>query len=176
MLPSLRFFYHKSSQRIELKALPHLRRGTRDGISCLAPVGRANQEINFISGGYDRTVRLWKVEERTHGTAVETIRVEHPSLIHTLAYNRKKNYIFSASNCDTRLWDLGKNQQMGKGKASNPIYQFHCIPEEPNLLVAEVCKTNPKLIRPFHFGYSLWPSDLIMITIDQAPRPTSRHL
>ncbi|TFK56108.1 hypothetical protein OE88DRAFT_1652718 [Heliocybe sulcata] len=105
-------------------------------ISCLGPMGR--QRSSFLSGGYDKSVVLWNIDEAGDVTT-ERLRVYHSGPVHAVAYCDKNRTVLSSSG--RKLYETsitGKGFKSLPMKMSTSIRHIQVHPQEPNLVVLEM--------------------------------------
>ena len=106
------------------------------GVNCLTAKRATANAIQFFTGGYDRTIRLWSVT--TPDLAAQTERLTTLSTIpHALAF-RDRMLLVGTSKKILAL-DLGHlSAKPIAAQLSNSIHQIHVHKQAPNVIILEV--------------------------------------
>jgi hypothetical protein len=141
-----KIFQDKAPLFVRLNHRPHIKRVkagktiVKGGvhISCLAPVrsDSTHSTVNFISGGYDKSIHLWTV--RGEGFEVSSERIiAHKAVPYALACRGRK-VMFSAgkSLLTTEMEHLSAEPE--SVSFSNIIHQIHVHPQAQNVTILEV--------------------------------------
>lgn len=106
-------------------------------VSCLAPARLTTSTISFITGGHDKSVKLWKVDSDGHASSerIGGIGVSAPSAL----VSRDGTVLVSAGKHLFTLDMHHKAAALAQAKLSNPINQIHIHPNAPTITILEVC-------------------------------------
>ena len=134
---------------VPLDRSPHDRNGLLSVAPFVSNSGESTSEatFEFLSGGYDKTVRLWRVSRsyRSNGephfssSVSSLVRGPLNSKINSLLHLPGKSQVLAAAG--QRLWTLDVDQQCAVRFScfSNFIYQMHAQRREnPSVFITEV--------------------------------------
>lgn len=131
---------------------------SKQGINCLAsipPVDTSGQSLEFLSGGFDKQIRRWRVVREldpddgasTFSATVQRFPIEHNSTVTSVAWHGNDTTILSAAG--TKLWTTHVERQSVVGDPSvlsNPINHIHAHSSNPHIVILEVslsCQRSP---------------------------------
>lgn len=104
----------------------------RSHFGCVNAIDFSNDGELMISGGDDRRVLLWKVQETLHHTiqpSPKSMKGQHSSNIFTLAFDSQKRVIFSGGNDDNViLHDTTTGDPLNIYLHERPVY---CVSVDP---------------------------------------------
>ncbi|XP_066593852.1 DDB1- and CUL4-associated factor 5-like [Prorops nasuta] len=114
---------------------------------CVNAIEFSNQGDLLVSGGDDRRVLLWKVEQAIQGVGKPTVmKVQHVSNIFCLGYDSSKTKIFSAGNDDQVIvHDLNTGDILNCFLHEKPVYGLSIHPHN-NHVFASACDDGRVLI------------------------------
>lgn len=107
-------------------------------VSCLAPARLPSSTISFITGGHDKSVKLWKVDSGGHASS-ERIGGIGGSAPSALVSRDDGNVLVSAGKHLFTLDMHHKAAALAQVKLSNPINQIHIHPNASTITILEVC-------------------------------------
>ncbi|XP_031833772.1 DDB1- and CUL4-associated factor 5 isoform X2 [Nomia melanderi] len=114
---------------------------------CVNAIEFSNQGDLLVSGGDDRRVLLWKVEQAIHGVGKPAVmKAQHVSNIFCLGYDSSKTKIFSAGNDDQVIvHDLRTGDVLNFFLHEKPVYGLSVHPHNDNVF-ASACDDGRVLI------------------------------
>ncbi|XP_076379030.1 uncharacterized protein LOC143259660 [Megalopta genalis] len=114
---------------------------------CVNAIEFSNQGDLLVSGGDDRRVLLWKVEQAVHGLGKPAVmKAQHISNIFCLGYDSSKTKIFSAGNDDQVIvHDLRTGDVVNFFLHEKPVYGLSVHPHNDNVF-ASACDDGRVLI------------------------------
>ncbi|XP_033360392.1 DDB1- and CUL4-associated factor 5 [Bombus vosnesenskii] len=114
---------------------------------CVNAIEFSNQGDLLVSGGDDRRVLLWKVEQAIQDVGKPTVmKVQHISNIFCLGYDNSKTKIFSAGNDDQVIvHDLRTGDVVNLFVHEKPVYGLSVHPHNDNVF-ASACDDGRVLI------------------------------
>ncbi|XP_032691163.1 DDB1- and CUL4-associated factor 5 [Odontomachus brunneus] len=114
---------------------------------CVNAIEFSNQGDLLVSGGDDRRVLLWKVEQAIRGVGKPTVmKAQHVSNIFCLGYDSSKTKIFSAGNDDQVIvHDLETSDVLNFFLHEKPVYGLSIHPHNDNVF-ASACDDGRVLI------------------------------
>lgn len=95
----------------KLKEPTHMYKGHQSAVMSVswAPTGR-----EFVTGSYDRTMRIFNLRER-NGTARDIYHTKRMQRVFTVNYSLDNNYIISGSDdTNIRLWKARSSEKLGQ--------------------------------------------------------------
>lgn len=114
-----------------------------NGVSSLAPHGHTGDTVNFFTGGYDKAVRLWKVNTSNLDSATSEEVIKLATIPETLAFRQSRHSLLTSTSKRLMDVDLGHLSKKPAGfPMSNPIYQLHVQKENQNVVILEACSQN----------------------------------
>ncbi|KAL7282112.1 hypothetical protein ACG7TL_003581 [Trametes sanguinea] len=112
------------------------------GIACLAPVS----SDSFLSGGYDKTVRHWKVTpdpgqsawRAAYSAGSGRLPTDHMQAVQALAFSSWNNAVYSAAGDRIATTRLDARAPAEPVRVSGKITQVHVHPQDPRLIALEI--------------------------------------
>ncbi|KAL4265567.1 WD40 repeat-like protein [Pleurotus pulmonarius] len=95
--------------------------------SGVGTVAALPQEHAFVSGGHDRIIHLWNVDNDLKSAQLHTLAIKHTSLITSLlpVDNTGPKLISASADCSVQYYDFSSEKTISTIKVSNPIYHVH---------------------------------------------------
>ena len=123
------------------------RRDLLSHYGCVNAIEFSNQGDLLVSGGDDRRVLLWKVEQAIRGVGKPAVmKAQHISNIFCLGYDSSKTKIFSAGNDDQVIvHDLRTGDVVNFFLHEKPVYGLSIHPHNDNVF-ASACDDGRVLI------------------------------
>ncbi|KAF7981616.1 hypothetical protein HWV62_32690 [Athelia sp. TMB] len=132
----------KPRQR-DLKQRPH-----ENGVSCIAALPYDPAYLRFITGGRDKKLCIWELEEGGQDPRLEPLPLLHNSMVQAISYRSIDQKILSGSGQNIYTTDLRTPQLIKTARLSNRIYNIHTHPQDANLSILEVCAVALTPINP----------------------------
>eukprot|EP00735_Rhodelphis_limneticus_P003453 TRINITY_DN14929_c0_g1::TRINITY_DN14929_c0_g1_i1::g.25834::m.25834 TRINITY_DN14929_c0_g1::TRINITY_DN14929_c0_g1_i1::g.25834 ORF type:complete len:1225 (-),score=362.34,sp/Q9AUR7/COPA2_ORYSJ/51.00/0.0,COPI_C/PF06957.6/2.6e-120,Coatomer_WDAD/PF04053.9/1e-115,WD40/PF00400.27/0.56,WD40/PF00400.27/4.3e-08,WD40/PF00400.27/9.7e-10,WD40/PF00400.27/2.6e-11,WD40/PF00400.27/7.1e-08,WD40/PF00400.27/5.7e-07,WD40/PF00400.27/3.5e+03,Nup160/PF11715.3/1.8e+02,Nup160/PF11715.3/26,Nup160/PF11715.3/0.012,TPR_2/PF07 len=89
-----------------------------------------------VSGGDDRVVKIWRVEERGHAWEVDTLRTHVNNVSCVIVHPKQELVISNSEDRTIRIWDLPKRQHTHTFRREHDRFWILAAHPEQNLLAA----------------------------------------
>ena len=109
-------------------------------MSALAPHGHTRDTVKFFTGGYDKAIRLWKVNTSKLGSATSEEVIKLATIPEALAFRRSRHSLLTSAS--KRLMDIDLDHLSKKPVGfpmSNPVCHMHVCKENQNVVILEAC-------------------------------------
>jgi len=93
----------------------------------------------FVSGGYDRTVQLWTVDESLSSARSLSLAIHHNSIVNSFATIKDTSLkvVSAGADCLVNIWDFASEHTIKTMRTSSMVYHVHST-VRPECILFEV--------------------------------------
>lgn len=118
-------------------------------LSCITPINLDDEYIEFVTGGVDHKVSIWKLpkarklKQMVTDVNIASARIGHSSVVNSVAFDPKSKYIHSGgADCKYFITDPTKMSEIYSAKYASRINQIVVHPTMPHLQVISFATEN----------------------------------